>query len=148
MRIGFSLTAWAKRPEVKQAWQELVKKYDLVNGDLGKLDSQFLFLERVACRPIQYNYRYVVVDHFPSRMSVNTMSPSAWTNRARWAGTVSSTLPNRSWRYLIVLPSSRWCLQCQRSRYCLEFAYQRHEKLKPSVKSQARQPQNLLVLTA
>ncbi|KAF2163354.1 hypothetical protein M409DRAFT_37286 [Zasmidium cellare ATCC 36951] len=49
-RRKFRLVDWAKKPEVQQAWRELVKQHDLTQ-DLHDIDRVFGFLDGTLCRP-------------------------------------------------------------------------------------------------
>lgn len=45
LRYRFTLTEWAKKPEVQQAWKELAEKYQLRDGSLGDVDRIFGFAD-------------------------------------------------------------------------------------------------------
>ncbi|CAK4031005.1 hypotheticalsprotein [Lecanosticta acicola] len=49
-RRKFSTVAWAKKPEVQQAWSELVREHGLTQ-ELKDIDRVFGFLDGTLCRP-------------------------------------------------------------------------------------------------
>ncbi|KXS97992.1 hypothetical protein AC578_8742 [Pseudocercospora eumusae] len=50
-RRKFKIADWAKKPEVQQAWSELVQEHALITQDLGDIDRVFAFLDGTICRP-------------------------------------------------------------------------------------------------
>lgn len=51
------MAAWAKRPEVAQAWRELAAQHNLVDKELRDVDRVFAFLDGMICRPAPLNFR-------------------------------------------------------------------------------------------
>lgn len=51
------MTAWAKEPEVVQAWRELAIKHNLVDQELRDVDRVFAFLDGMICRSAPVNFR-------------------------------------------------------------------------------------------
>jgi len=45
MHVSFTLTAWAKQPEIQEAWKEIAQKHDLKEKELRDVDRIFGFLD-------------------------------------------------------------------------------------------------------
>ncbi|KAF2141531.1 uncharacterized protein K452DRAFT_228931 [Aplosporella prunicola CBS 121167] len=56
-RSKFTLTEWAKRPEVQKAWRELVENHGLINKEFGDVDRIFGFTDMALSMsyPILYS---------------------------------------------------------------------------------------------
>ncbi|KAL2350176.1 NAD dependent epimerase/dehydratase family protein-like protein [Cryomyces antarcticus] len=57
LRFRFTLTEWAKQPEVAQAWKELAEKHGLVDKELRDVDRIFSFTDAALswCYPINFS---------------------------------------------------------------------------------------------
>ena len=60
------MVAWARRPEVVQAWRELAIKHNLTSQELRDVDRVFAFLDGMICRPAPVNFRSVPERIFPT----------------------------------------------------------------------------------
>lgn len=56
-RRKFRLVDWAKREEIRRAWEELAREYGLVERELRDVDRVFGFLDGSLCRPAALNLR-------------------------------------------------------------------------------------------
>jgi hypothetical protein len=56
-RRKFSVTEWAKKKEVKNAWKELAEEHGLTQKELVDVDRVFGFLDGTLCRPAPLNFR-------------------------------------------------------------------------------------------
>lgn len=58
-RYKFTLTEWAKRPEVQKAWKEIAAKHQLREPALRDVDRIFGFADAAILCPYSANFRYV-----------------------------------------------------------------------------------------
>ncbi|GME40666.1 nad dependent epimerase dehydratase family protein [Neofusicoccum parvum] len=72
IRRRFTLTDWAKKPEVQQAWKELAQEHDLLDKELRDVDRIFSFTDNALANSVCINF---------------SMDKS---RRFGWFGTVSS----------------------------------------------------------
>lgn len=104
-RRMFRMTEWAKRDEVKKAWEELAEEHGLTQRELVDVDRVFGFLDGTLCRPAPLNFSYVSLH---SCLIPNTdFFPLAWTKVANWAGTASSIRPRVCWKCSRIWPRSK-----------------------------------------
>lgn len=59
MRYRFTLTEWAKRDDVQEAWRQLAAKYGLREPVLRDIDRVFGFTDAALLCSYSANYRYV-----------------------------------------------------------------------------------------
>lgn len=59
LHFKFSLTKWAKRKEVQQAWVELAAKHGLVYKEIQDIDRNFGFLDWALCQSEPFVMRSV-----------------------------------------------------------------------------------------
>lgn len=57
-RVKFTLTEWAKRPEVQKAWKEIAAKHDLRQKELWDTDRVFGFTDIAMTWSIALYFRY------------------------------------------------------------------------------------------
>jgi hypothetical protein len=58
-RYRFTLTEWAKRPEVAEAYREMAKEHGLVDKELRDVDRLFSFTDAAVSAALHINFRYV-----------------------------------------------------------------------------------------
>lgn len=59
MRARFTLTKWAKQPEVQKAWSEIAEKHQLRDKSLGDVDRIFGFTDAAIMGSFPIHYRCV-----------------------------------------------------------------------------------------
>lgn len=57
LRYRFTLTEWAKKPEVQRAWQEIAEAHQLPNKTLGDIDRIFGFTDASMTWRYPINFR-------------------------------------------------------------------------------------------
>jgi len=56
MRFKFSLTQWAKQPEIQDAWKDIAEKNDLAEKGFRDIDRIFSFTDAAVAWGQQINF--------------------------------------------------------------------------------------------
>jgi len=56
MRFKFSLTEWAKQPEIQQVWKDIAKKNNLAEKEFRDIDRIFSFTDAAVAWGQQINF--------------------------------------------------------------------------------------------